>query len=205
MIMSDLRLKEQILKAIFRKIGDETTKNVLIIDLKIGFDNIEKDKFFDALKELIEEGLIYERGRGGLTFTPDGLDKAMLLINPPPTINQNTLNIGHAVNSPVQQGIQSYQQQTINYELPKIEELHQLVEFMCKNLSELKLPPAAEKKAKAQLATIEAQLIDEPNPSIIKEAGKTLRNVTEGAVGSILANAAQPGVWAVVQSILAMF
>ena len=203
--MSDLRLKEQILKAIFRKIGDDSTKNVLIIELKIGFDYIEKDTFFDSLKELIEEGLLCERGRGGVTFTPDGLDKAILLINPSPTINQNTLNIGQAINSSVQQGIKSYQQQTTNCNLPKIEELNQLVDFMGKNLSELKLPPAAEKKAKAQLATIEAQLIDEPNPSIIKEAGKTLRNVTEGAVGSILANTVQPGLWAVVQSILAMF
>ena len=50
--MTNLLLKEQILKAIYRKIGDDTSKNVLVIDLRIGFDHIEKDTFFDAIVEL---------------------------------------------------------------------------------------------------------------------------------------------------------
>ncbi|MDL1982210.1 MAG: hypothetical protein LWX02_12220 [Deltaproteobacteria bacterium] len=60
-------------------------------------------------------------------------------------------------------------------------------------LDELCLSSEAEKKARAQLATIEAQLLDEPNPKIIREAGRILQNITEGAIGSLLATAAQPG------------
>jgi len=50
---------------------------------------------------------------------------------------------------------------------------------------------------------LKAQLIDEPNPVILKEAGKTLRNVTEGAIGGLITTAVQPGIWQFVQDVLA--
>jgi hypothetical protein len=34
--------------------------------------------------------------------------------------------------------------------------------------------------------------MDEPNPVIVNQAGRTLRSITEGAIGSLLANAATP-------------
>lgn len=38
--------------------------------------------------------------------------------------------------------------------------------------------------------------MDDPDPVIVKQAGRTLRNITEGAIGSLLAAAAtQPEVW----------
>ena len=52
------------------------------------------------------------------------------------------------------------------------------------------------KRASAQIAIIEAQATDdEPDPVIIKQAGSTLRNITEGAIGSLVATAVQPAVW----------
>jgi hypothetical protein len=51
-------------------------------------------------------------------------------------------------------------------------------------------------KAQAQIATIKAQLTDEPNHTIIREAAKTLRNVTEGVVGGLISTAAQPAICA---------
>ena len=57
-------------------------------------------------------------------------------------------------------------------------------------------------KANAQIATLKAQLTDEPDPVIVKQAGRTLRNITEGAIGSLLATAAQPTVWAWVREIM---
>lgn len=202
--MANTQLKEQILKLIFRKIGHLETKNVSILDVRIRFDNIAKDVFFEAVMELINvDQLLVERGRDYVTFTPNGWDRANLLMNPPPTVNQNSVRIEHAVNSPVQQGMHSNQTQNANYSVPSNDDLRRLVDLMTAHLSELSLPQADERKAKSQLATIDAQLMDTPNPTIVKEAGKSLKNITEGAVGSILATAAQPGIWGAVQSLLA--
>ena len=66
---------------------------------------------------------------------------------------------------------------------------------------------SAANKAKAQIATIQAQLADdEPDGRIIAQAGRTLRNITEGAIGSLIAAAVQPGIWhAVYQTLTTMF
>jgi hypothetical protein len=57
----------------------------------------------------------------------------------------------------------------------------------------VKLPIEAKQRqrAEAQIATIKAQLIDEPDPVIIKQAGRTLRNITEGTIGSLIASGVQ--------------
>ena len=116
--------------------------------------------------------------------------------------SKNAIHVGSAVNSQIQQSIDSNSQQTITYNLPSNDDLKRLVELLGGHLSELKLSTSDEKKAKAQLATIEAQLQDEPNPSIVKEAVKTLRNITEGAIGSLIASAMQPTIWTTVQTLL---
>lgn len=203
--MASTELKEQILKAIYRKIGRSPTKNALIWDIKVGFDHIDKDIFFDAVKEMMDEKLIADRHHGYVALMPDGWEKAENLMNPPPTVNQNTLNIGHAQNSPIQQGIHSHQEQSSVYAIPSSDKLQELVELMNAHLGELKLSPENERKAKAQLATIQAQLLDTPNPTIIKEAGRSLKSITEGVVAGLIATAAQPGVWAGIHSLLALF
>jgi len=37
---------------------------------------------------------------------------------------------------------------------------------------------------------------------IVKQAGRTLRNILEGAAGSLLATAAQPTVWAWIHQVM---
>jgi hypothetical protein len=75
-----------------------------------------------------------------------------------------------------------------------------LIADLAQHLNELNLDPHQTKKAEAQIATIEAQLADEePDPVIVRQAGRTLRNITEGAIGSLLATAVQPTIWHVVQ------
>jgi hypothetical protein len=59
------------------------------------------------------------------------------------------------------------------------------------------------RKANAQLATIQAQLSDEPNPIIVHEAGRTLRNITEGTIAGLISNTVQPTVWTWVAEITA--
>jgi hypothetical protein len=119
-------------------------------------------------------------------------------------IVNNTTNIGTAHGSLVQQGgAQSTQNQTITYDAQACAELTHLVSEFADHLHELKLDKAAVQKATAQIATIRAQLGDDPNPTIIQQAGRTLRNVTEGAIGSLLASAVPPTVWRGVAEIMA--
>ena len=86
------------------------------------------------------------------------------------------------------------------------EDLQTLVKEFTAHLDELNLKDTDKKTAEVQLATIEAQLVDKPDPIVIKQVGRTLRNVTEGAIGSLIATGAtQPAVWHLIQTILSRF
>jgi AbiTii len=94
--------------------------------------------------------------------------------------------------------------QSAKFDLATIDVSRFVSEFRA-HLRELNLSPENEKRVDVQLNTIEAQLVDEPNPTIVREAGRTIRNITEGAIGSLVAAATQPQVWAWIHSILASF
>ena len=124
-----------------------------------------------------------------------------------PLVTYNVVNIGTAVHSPVQQGgARSMQSQGA---VPGCEErpsLVRLVDELTAHLDELSLDAGQERKANAQIATLRAQLTDEPDPAIVRQAGRTLRNITEGAIASLVAAAAQPTVWHWVQeAMVALF
>jgi hypothetical protein len=60
----------------------------------------------------------------------------------------------------------------------------------------LNLDSTTRRKADAQVATIEAQLIDEPDPTIVRTAGRSLKAIIENAIaGAIGTTVANPGVW----------
>lgn len=118
-------------------------------------------------------------------------------------IVHNTMNVGTMSNSPIQQGgIDSVQNQTVSYSAQDLEDLGRLVSEFTAHIDELGMDAPQKKKAEAQIATIKAQLMDEPDPVVVRQAGRTLRNVTEGAIGSLLATAAQPTVWAWAHEVL---
>jgi cation transport regulator ChaC len=116
----------------------------------------------------------------------------------------NTLHVETMHNSPVQQGgVNSTQTQTITYSPQDLGDLYRLTSELTSHLNELSLDEKQLKKAQAQIATIKAQLSDEPDPIILKQAGRTLRNVIEGAVGSLIATAAsQPTIWSWVHEVM---
>ena len=86
----------------------------------------------------------------------------------------------------------------------KPEELSKFVSEFIAHLDQLKLDEPARKKVESQLATLRAQESD-PDPVIVTQAGRTLRNITEGAIGSLLATAAQPHVWQWIHQVLQSF
>lgn len=108
----------------------------------------------------------------------------------------NTMNVGTMSNSPVQQaGMNSAQSQTTTYSAQDLSDLARLVDELSLHLGELRIDPRQLQKAEAQIATLKAQLADEPDPVIVRQAGHTLRNIIEGAIGSLVATAAQPPIW----------
>ncbi len=122
------------------------------------------------------------------------------------TVNNNTVHVGSAANSPIQQaGAHSVQAQTTTCSEQDRSDLTRLVNDLAAHLDELQLDARQQQKAKAQVATLYAQLSDEPDPVIVKQAGRVLRNITESAIASVIATATtQPAMWTWVQAHMAM-
>jgi hypothetical protein len=94
--------------------------------------------------------------------------------------------------------------QTVSMEIQP-QGLAKLVSELTAHLDELNLDTRQKQRAEAQIATLKAELAADPDPTIVSQAGRTLRNITEGAIGSLLATAAQPGVWHWIHQTLASF
>lgn len=87
----------------------------------------------------------------------------------------------------------------------QVQDLNRLVTDLSEHLSELNLEKRQRLMAEAQLDTLKAQLSSEPNPVIVQQAGRTLRNITEGAIAGLLATAVKPTIWQTVQGLLNLF
>jgi len=84
--------------------------------------------------------------------------------------------------------------QTASLEIQR-EDLTKLIEELNTHLNELRLDTRQELRAEKQIAALKTELDGDPDPAIVQQAGRTLRNILEGAIGSLLATAAQPTVW----------
>jgi hypothetical protein len=83
------------------------------------------------------------------------------------------------------------------------DELRKMVDEFSAHLSELDLDARQKQRAAAQLNLLKTELSDDPDLAVICQAIRSLRNITEGAIGSLLATAAtNSGVW---QWIMRMF
>ncbi|MFN3721210.1 MAG: hypothetical protein ACK4UW_20135 [Rhizobium rhizophilum] len=113
------------------------------------------------------------------------------------------LTIGSMHNSQLQQiAPGGYGAQNSTYYVTT-NDLRAIVDLYRKHVEELNLDGVMRRKADAQIATIEAQLLDEPDPAIVTAAGRSLKTIVEGAIGGALGNAlASAGVWA---PLLALF
>jgi hypothetical protein len=203
--MSKSKLSDQILKSIYRKTQTQGNNTAFLGDIKIEFEHIDNNTFWDLCEELINNGYLQHRRSGFVALSEEGYDAIAKLADSMSNSYYNNINIGTAINSPIQHGINSEMIQNTNYSPPDNEKLQLLVEAFENHLPELSLSDKDVKKVKAQVSTIKSQLSDEPDPVIISQAGRTLRNITEGAIGSLLASASQPGIWAMVQNLLSYF
>jgi hypothetical protein len=124
--------------------------------------------------------------------------------NPSPTFTQNIVTANTITNAPIQQGgAHATMTQSVNYTQEDSNDLRRLVEVFEKHIDELALDATAKRKATAQVATIKAQLEDEPNLVIVKQAGSTLRSITEKVITDlIVAATTNPTVWTQIQAIM---
>jgi hypothetical protein len=85
------------------------------------------------------------------------------------------------------------------------EELGKFTSDLLEHIDELKLEVRQRHRADAQIAILRTELTAEPDPGIVQQAGRTLRNIIEGAVGSLLAAAVPPTVWESIHAVLSKF
>jgi hypothetical protein len=85
------------------------------------------------------------------------------------------------------------------------QDLARLITEFTDHLDELNLDTRQKQRAEAQIATLRVELAGDSDPAIVRQAEHTLRNITEGAIGSLLATAAQPGIWHWLHQFLATF
>jgi len=79
-----------------------------------------------------------------------------------------------------------------------------LVSVLETHLSELMLSEHEIRNVKAQLATLTTQLGgSQVDPVVVRQAGRTLRSIIEGAMAILLSRAAQPTVWRWINKMLA--
>lgn len=84
--------------------------------------------------------------------------------------------------------------QTANISIDQ-RDLTRLVVELKKHLAELNLDTQPRQRAEAQISVLEAELAGEQDQTITRQAGRSLRTITEGAIGSLLAAAVQPSLW----------
>ena len=176
-----------------------------------GLDAIEPDhiRLLNICEQLAEHGLLHWRSLRGLTvdggmgnISASGVDVVEGTARAPIAITLHTISVIQSSN--VQIGDSNTQDVNVRIETG---DLTRLVTDLTKHLDELNLDARQKLRAEAQIAALKAELAGEdPDPVIVRQAGRTLRSITEGALGSLLATAAaQPTVWQWIHHTLASF
>jgi len=112
---------------------------------------------------------------------------------PPEKLQPIVHNIFNAPVGNIAQHSENFQQ-TSTVGVPP-EDLLKLVAELQAHLGDLNLSERQSQRAQIQLEAIQNELAGEPDSIVVMQAGKTLRNITEGAIGSLLATGAQPAIW----------
>ena len=110
---------------------------------------------------------------------------------------QTVINIGEMHNSPFQNiGAGGSGVQNTDYQMSSAD-LRSIIDLYRENVGELNLSPEERRKADKAIKTIEHQIEDdEPDQSIVRQAGKSLKEIVQGAIGGALGNAiSNPAVW----------
>jgi hypothetical protein len=162
---------------------------------------IEPDQYrlYRICEQLREHGLIKGISLDGLnTFgsmgniTANGVDVIEGTARAPITVTLNDHRISVSRSSNVQIGDSNSITQAVGIQP---DDLTRFVTEIADHLHELNLDARQEQRAAHQIATLKTEISGDPDPAIVRQSLRTLRNITEGGIGSLLATAAQPSVW----------
>lgn len=111
-----------------------------------------------------------------------------------PTNMTNNIEIGVMTGGGVQQGNAASTQQVESATSVDVPSVRATLQAFETDIDNAQVPTNIKGEIKAELATIRAQLEKAtPSSSILREAGASLRNIVEGAVGSAVSSA--PALW----------
>ena len=185
--------KRDFLQALFRLGQDGKRPSIQDAAIKY-FPEWNRDRLTSVAEALLKEGSVLNPTGAMLhvDLSSSARKRAEQSSREPSGV---TYNIGEMHNSPLQHISSSgYGTQTTTY---SSDDLRSIVALYRQHVDELGLDDAQRRKADAQVATIEAQLMDEPDPAIIESAGKSLKTIVEGAIGGAAGTAiAAAPVWA---------
>lgn len=185
--MSSEADKEELLESLFKL--EQTTKKRPSIEgagLKY-LPEWKRDRLYDAAVALEKDGAILNHTGASYVDISSTSRRRMEQKLSVAAQSGTTINIASMNQSPFQfnsEGANGVQ--TTSY---STNDLQSVVELYRKHVDEFELDNDQRRRANAQVATIEAQLIDEPNPTIIEAAGRSLKTILEGAIGSAAGNA----------------
>lgn len=193
--------KKDLLQALFEQ-GKSSGKRPSVEEVGIKyFPDWDRERLFDAAKSLLNDGTILNLTGALWNVDLSSSGRKIAEQNNASLASGVTYNIGAMHNSPLQHvSSGGHGVQTTNY---SSDELRSIVALYKNHVDGLGLDPVQRRRADAQICTIEAQLLDEPNPTIIKAAGQSLRTIIEGAIGGAAGNAlAAAPIW---EPLLSMF
>lgn len=193
--------KDELLQALF-KLSQASSKRPSVQDVGMKyFPEWDRGRLFNAAEALVEEGAILNPTGAMYYVDLSSTGRKRAEQQSATAASVVTYNIGAMHNSPLQHiSSGGHGVQTTTY---SPDDLQAIVALYKRRVDELGLDAAQRRRADAQVATIEAQLIDEPDPTIVKAAGKSLKTIVEGAIGGAAGNAlASAPIWA---PLLSMF
>lgn len=173
----------------------EGSENFIVNMWELGKEIGLTRKETSLIEEYLEgEQLLEARAMGGgISITHWGVIQVEVALSKPDVQTKyfppvNIIHIHQMHNSQIQQGtINSSQAGTFaSYDLQQLKEFIQSLKTL---IPELGLSPEDGKEMEAEIVTIETQLVSpKPKSLIIKECLKSLKNILEGAAGSILSS-----------------
>ena len=144
----------------------------------IGAVSSIRNKIIDWTFELEQQSILGE----GMSFSNEEKTKAHQ------TTYQFTNNIGSMHNSQLQQD-SAYATQSLNVTETNTTELKKFVEELKNSMDSLKLAQEQSQELNEHIIILESQAKSaKPNSVIIKESGRTVRNLIEGAMGSTISS-----------------
>jgi hypothetical protein len=156
---------------------------------------MEREQVSDIVEYLANQGLVQRRSFGGvIAISHAGVVEIEQALSDPETPTEhfppiiNITTVGTMIGSQIQQGSHGSRQSQSQFQVD-IGKLQAFTRHFRENLPRLELSARDKAESEADLATLEAQAVSgRPKISIVRESLQSLRNILEGAAGSVVAS-----------------